>query len=49
MSFICLSAGAIEWQPCFFAPVLLLYAPPKVTPVLVLLVIYGGLFILLYR
>ena len=50
-SFICLSAGAIEWQPCFFATILLLYAPPKVTSVLVLFVIFGGLFInlLLFR
>ena len=50
-SFICLSAGAIEWQPCFFAIILLLYAPPKVISVLVLFVIFGGLFInlLLYR
>ena len=49
-SSICLSAGAIEWQPCFFATKLLLYAPPKVTSVLLLFVIFGGLFInLLYR
>ena len=48
-SFICLSAGAIEWQPCFFVTILLLYAPPKVTSVLVLF-IFGGLFnLLLYR
>ena len=40
-SFICLSAGAIEWQPCFFATILLLYASPKETSVLVLLVIFG--------
>ena len=50
-SFICLSAGAIEWQPCFFATILLLYASPKVTSVLVLFVMFVGLFInlLLYR
>ena len=50
-SFICLSAGAIEWQPYFFATVLLLYAPLKVTSVIVLFVIFRGLFInlLLYR
>ena len=50
-SFIYLSAGAIKWQLCFFATILLLYVPPKVTSVLVLFVIFGGLFInlLLYR
>ena len=50
-SFICLSAGGIEWEPYFFATILLLYAPPKVTSVLLLFVIFGGLFInlLLYR
>ena len=37
-SFICLSAGAIEWQPCCFATILLLYAPSKVVSVLVLFV-----------
>ena len=50
-SFICLSAGAIEWQPFFFATILLLYAPPKVISVLVLFVIFGGWFcsLLLHR
>ena len=50
-SFICVCAGAIEWQPCSFATILLLYAPPKIISVLVLFVIFGGLFInlLLYR
>ena len=44
-SFICLAAGAIEWHPYFFATILLLYALPRVTSVLVLFVIFGGLFI----
>ena len=39
-SFICLSDGSIELQPCFFATILLLYAPPKVASVLVLFVIF---------
>ena len=39
--FIYLSGGAIERQPCVFAAILLLYAPPKVTSVLVLFVIFG--------
>ena len=38
----------IEWQPSFFATILLLYTPPKVTSVLVLFVIFGGLFIYCY-
>ena len=29
-SFICLSAGAIEWQPCCIATILLLYVPSQV-------------------
>ena len=50
-SYNCLSAGAIEWQPCFFATIVLVYAPPKLTSMLRLFVIFGGLFIslLLYR
>ena len=32
-SFICLTTGAIEQQPCCFASMLLLYAPPKVISV----------------
>ena len=43
-SFICLSAGAIEWQPCCFDTILLLYAPPKVISVLVLFITFGGSF-----
>ena len=36
-SFICLCAGAVEWESSCFATTLLHYAPPKVTSVLVLL------------
>ena len=43
-SFICLSAGAVEWESFCFATTLLHHAPPKVTSVLVLFVIFGGLF-----
>ena len=43
-SFICLSAGAVEWEPSCFATTLLRHAPPRVTLVLVLFVIFGGLF-----
>ena len=43
-SFICLSAGAVEWESSFFATTLLYHAPPKVTSVLVLFVIFGGSF-----
>ena len=39
---ICLSAGAVEWQPCCFAILLWLHAPPKVASVLMLFVIVGG-------
>ena len=43
-SFICSSAGAVEWESSCFATTLLHHAPPKVTLVLVLFVIFGGLF-----
>ena len=43
-SFICLSAGTIDWQPCCFASILLLCAPPKVVSVLVLFVVFRGSF-----
>ena len=43
-SFICLSALAVEWESPCFATTLLPHAPPKVTSVLVLFVIYRGLF-----
>ena len=43
-SFICLSAGVLEWESSCFATTLLHHAPPKVTSVLVLFVIFGGLF-----
>ena len=48
-SFICLSAGAVEWKPSGFAATLLHYAPPKVTLILVLFVIFAGFFSLIYR
>ena len=41
-SIICLSAGAVE-SSCF-ATTLLHHAPPKVTSVQVLFVIFGGSF-----
>ena len=47
-SFICLSAGEIEWQPCFFAIIILIHVPPKVRSVLVLFLIFGGFFISLF-
>ena len=43
-SFICLSAGAVEGESSCFAITLLHHAPPQVTSVLVLFVIFGGLF-----
>ena len=43
-SFICLSAGAVEWESSCFATTLLHHALPKVTSVLVLFVIFGSLF-----
>ena len=43
--FICLSTGAVEGQPCFFATILLFYALPKVTSVLELFVIFERLFL----
>ena len=46
-SFICLSTEAIEWQPCFFVTILLLYAPPKTTSMLVLFVVLG-VYLLIY-
>ena len=42
--FIHLFAGAVEWEASCFATTLLHPAPPKVTSVLVLFVIFGGLF-----
>ena len=42
--FICLSAGAVEWESSCFATTLLHHASLKVTSVLVLFVIFGGLF-----
>ena len=50
-SFICLSAGAIEWEPCFFVTILLLYVLRNVASVLVLFIIFEILFnsLLLYR
>ena len=43
-SFICLSAGGIEWQPSCSATILLFYAPPKRISVLVRFVIIGDSF-----
>ena len=43
-SFICLSAGAVEWESSCFVTTLLHHAHPKVTSVLVLFVIFRGLF-----
>ena len=42
--FSCLFAGAVEGESPCFATTLLHHAPPKVTSVLVLFVIFGGLF-----
>ena len=39
-SFICLSTEVVEWQPYCFVVILLHHAPPKVTSVLVLFVIF---------
>ena len=44
-SFICLYAGAVNWQPSCSASILLHYAHVEATSVLVLFVIFGGLFI----
>ena len=41
---ICLSAGAVEWRTYCFATVLL-HSAPKITSVLVLFVMFSGLFI----
>ena len=41
-SFICLSAGAGEWQPCCLATILVHSAPPEVQSIQVLIVIFGG-------
>ena len=41
-SFIYLSAGAVEWESSCFGTTLLHHAPSKVTPMLVLFVIFGG-------
>ena len=43
-SIICLSALAVEWKSSCFATTLLHHAPPKVISVLVLFVMFGGLF-----
>ena len=43
-SFICLSAGVVEWQLYCFVIILLHYAPSKMTSVLMLFVIFRGLF-----
>ena len=43
-SFICLSAGAVGWESSCFATTLLRHALPEVTSVIVLFVIFGGLF-----
>ena len=43
-SFICLSAGVVEWQPYCFVIVLLHDAPAKVASVLELFAIFGGYF-----
>ena len=43
-AFICLSAEALELEPSYFATTLFHHASPKVTSVLVLFVIFGGLF-----
>ena len=43
-SFICLSAGAVEWESSCFATTLLHHALPKLTSVLVLFVIFGDVF-----
>ena len=43
-SFICLSAGALEWQLGCFTTILQLYAPPKMRLVLALFIIFGGSF-----
>ena len=42
--FICLSAGAVEWESSGYATTLLHHAPLKVTSVLVPFVIFVGLF-----
>ena len=44
LSFICLSAVAVEDGSSYFATALLHHAPPKVTSMLVLFVIFEGLF-----
>ena len=43
-SLICLSAEVVEWESSCFATTLFYHAPLKVTSVLVLFVIFGGLF-----
>ena len=43
-SFICLSAGEVEGESSCFTATLFHHAPPKVTSVLMLFVIFGGLF-----
>ena len=44
ISFICYSAGAVEWESSCFANTVLHQAPLKVTLELALFVISGGLF-----
>ena len=46
-SFICLSAGVVERLPYCFVIILLHHAPKKGTSVLLLFVIFGGLFLVL--
>ena len=44
-AFICIFVGAREWQPYRSATILLRYAPPNVSSVIVLFLIFGKLFI----
>ena len=44
-SYICLSADAVDWQSLCFVNIVLYYALPNFTSVIVLFVIFGGLFI----
>ena len=46
-SFICLSAGVVEWQPYYFVIILWHHASPNVASVLVLFAIFGGLLLVL--
>ena len=47
-SFICLSVRVIEWQPSCFVVILLHHAPSKGASVLVLFVIFEGLFLVVW-